>query len=185
MGRHEEAVQFYAKAAEVFTQLGALRQEGSTHNNIAIALIHLGRHDEARREIERAVECMKPFGHVAHPWKTFDVLCDLEHAVGNEPAAQEARRQAVEAYLAYRRDGGESRTPGGQLCALVAKQPAEAGAILAQLLQGPETPAWARTLIHALQSVLGGSRDFGLADNPNLNHDDAVELLLLIESLPK
>jgi len=185
LGRHEEAVQFWAKAAEAFTQLGALRHEGSTHNNIASALIELRRYDEARREIERAIECKKPFGHAAQPWTTFAILCDLEHAVGNESAAREARRQAIEAYLAYRRDGGESQTPGAQLCALVAQQPVEAGAILAQVLQEPEMPARARTLISALQSVLGGSRDVALADDPNIDYRDAAELLLLIESRPK
>ncbi|HEY6392604.1 MAG TPA: CHAT domain-containing protein, partial [Bryobacteraceae bacterium] len=39
ISRHEDAVQFWAKAAEVFTQLGDLKQEGVTHRNIAIALI--------------------------------------------------------------------------------------------------------------------------------------------------
>jgi len=183
--RHEEAVQFWAKAAEVLMQLGNLRQEGVTRSNIADSLIQLRRYDQAHREIERAIECKKPFGYAAEPWKSFAILCDLEHAVGNEPAAREARRQAVEAYLAYRRYGGESQTPGGRLCALVTQQPAEAGAILAQLLQDPETPTWGRTLIHALQSVLGGSREVALADDPNLNYADAVELLLLIESLSK
>jgi tetratricopeptide (TPR) repeat protein len=185
MGRHEEAIQFYAKAAEVFTQLGDLKQEGFTHDNVACALIQLRRYDEARREIERAIECGKPFGHVAEPWKSFDILCDLEHAMGNEPAAREARRQAIESYLAYRRDDGESQAPSGQLCASVAEQPAEAGAILELVLQEPEMPARARPLISALQSVLGGSRDVTLADDPNLDYDDAAELLLLIESLPK
>jgi tetratricopeptide (TPR) repeat protein len=185
MGRHEEAVQFYAKAADVFTQLGDLKQEGFTHNNIAFALIQLRRYDEARREIERAVECGKSFGHVAQLWTTFAILCNLEQVIGNEPAAREARRQAVGAYLAYRRDGGESQAPCARLCALVAEQPAEAGAILAQILQDPKAPGWVRTLVPALQSVLGGSRDVTLADNPNLDYDDAVEVRLLIESLSK
>jgi len=185
MGRHEETVQFLAKAADIFTHLGDLKHEGSAHYNIAMALIQLGRYDEARSKIERAVECDKPFGHAAEPWKSFGILCDLEHTVGNEPAAREARRQAVRGYLAYRRDGGESQAPGARLSALVAQQPAEAGAILAQLLQHPEAPARVRTLIPALQSVLGGSRDVGLADDPNLAYRDAAELLFLIESLPK
>jgi len=185
MGRHEEAVQFLVKAAEVFTHLRDLRKEGIIRSNIAIDLIQLRRYDEARREIERAVECQKPFGHAAEPWKSFNILCDLEHAVANEPAAREARRQAIEAYLAYRRDGGESQIPGGRLCALVAERPAEAGVKFAQLLQDLETPAWARSLVPALQSVLAGSLDVALADDPNLDYDDAAELLLLIESLPK
>ena len=56
------------------------------------------------------VECGKPFGHAAEPWNTRGILCDLERAVGDASAAAEAWRKAVEAYLAYRRAGGENST---------------------------------------------------------------------------
>jgi hypothetical protein len=48
---------------------------------------------------------------VAQPWTTFYILSNLERAVGNEAAAQEALAKAIEAYRAYRRDGGASQ-PG-------------------------------------------------------------------------
>ncbi|HEY6347179.1 MAG TPA: tetratricopeptide repeat protein [Bryobacteraceae bacterium] len=106
MGRSEDAVRLYRQAADIAVQLGDLRSEGIRRNNLASELIKLGRYDEARREIERAIECKRPFGHVAEQWKIFEILSDLERAVGNELAALEARSKAIAAYLAYRRDGG-------------------------------------------------------------------------------
>lgn len=37
-------------------------------------------------------------------------------ALGNRDAAQESRDRDLELYLAYRRDSGENRDPGGKLC---------------------------------------------------------------------
>ena len=107
IGRRGTAVRLFRRAADIYFSIGDLRFEGIARNNIALNLIALERQDEARRELERAVECKKPFGHVAQPWTTFDILTDLERAVGNETAALAARDQAIAAYLAHRRDGGE------------------------------------------------------------------------------
>jgi tetratricopeptide (TPR) repeat protein len=183
MGRREEAVHFYRQAAEVYVDLRDLRGEGFARYNIANQLIALKRSDEARQELLRAIECDKPFGHAAEPWKTFAILRNLERAVGNEPAARKARDQAMQAYLAYRRAGGENRTPAGELCALVASQPDAARGALAELGPSPDLPADLRALIPLLEAVLAGSRDPALAEDPNLNYADAAELLLLIESL--
>jgi len=183
MGRHEEAVLFYRQAAEVRVELGDLRREGLVRYNMADQLIRLNRYGEARSELLRAIECDRPFGHAAEPWKTFNILSDLERAVGNRPEALKARSQAVQAYLAYRRDGGESRTPGAQLCAMVARDPDTARSQLAELRQTPDLPAWLIAMIPPLEAILAGSRDPALAEDPSLDYDDAAELLLLIESL--
>jgi tetratricopeptide (TPR) repeat protein len=183
IGRREEAARFYRQATEVYADLRDLRAEGGTRSNIARELVKLRLFEEARQELLRAVECKRPFGHVAKPWKTFAILGDLERATGNEPEARKARNQAIEAYLAYRRAGGESQTPRGQLCALVAREPDAARAGLAKLRESPDLPASLRTLIPLLEAVLAGSRDPALAEDPNLNYDDAAELLLLIQSL--
>ncbi len=95
--------------------------EGRARNNLANTLIKLQRYDEARRELLRAIECNKPFGHAAEPWKMWDILHDLEQATGNPQAAAQARGQAIQSYLAYRRAGGENQNPGAKLCALVAQ----------------------------------------------------------------
>lgn len=183
MDRFEEAVLFYRQAAEVFVEVGDLRAEGVVRNNIAAQLISLTRFDEARKELLRAIECKKAFGHVAEPWTTFAILSYLERAVGNQPEALKTRNQAVRAYLTYRQDGGENQSPGARLCALVAHDPGAARAQLAELRQMPNPHAWLIAMIPPLEAVLDGSRDPALADDPNLNYADAAELLLLIESL--
>lgn len=185
-GHHEDAVRFYKQAAEVFQHLNDLQKEGITRSNAASELIQLNRYDEARRELVRAIECDQPFGHAAEPWKTFAILSDLERAVGNQPAATEARNRAMQAYLAYRRAGGESQSPGGRLCALVRQAIAQgqADAAAGQLqarLQQPNLPDQLKALIPALQAILAGSRDPALADDPNLDYRDAAELLLLVQ----
>jgi len=176
MGRSEDAVRFYRQAVEIAHELRSLRDEGIYRSNLAGQLINLKRYDEARLELERAIECNKPFGHAAQPWKTFAVLSNLERAVGSQMEAMTARNEALRAYLAYRRAGGESETPAAKLCAMPATQ-------IAELRQNPKLAARWETFIPLLESVLAGSRDPALAEDPNLNYQDAAELLLLIESL--
>lgn len=188
MGRLEEAVAFYRQAADIHVELGDRINEGRARSNLANTLIKLERYDDARRELKRAIECKEPFGHAAEPWKTWALLERLERAVGNPQAAARARGRAIESYLAYRRQGGVPRTPGGQLCAAVAQaiqqgQTGAAALALAQLLQDEDTPAYLKTLIPKLQSVLQGARDPALADDPALDYDDAAELRLLLEGL--
>jgi tetratricopeptide (TPR) repeat protein len=128
MDRSEDAVRLYRQAAEIYVANGDLRYEGLVRNNIANKLVNLGRFDEARVEINRAIECDRPFGHVAHPWTSFDNLSDLERAVGDRPAALIARNQAIAAYLAYRRGGGAPRIDTTRVIAMVKQDPAAARA---------------------------------------------------------
>jgi tetratricopeptide (TPR) repeat protein len=128
-GRRDDAVRLYRQAADIAIQVGDLRSEGRLRNNIAGALISLRRYDEARLEVERAIECKKPFGHVAEPWTTFDILFDLERAVGNQPAALEAHSRAFAAYLAYRRDGGAPQMDTTQLIEMVKRDSAARAAL--------------------------------------------------------
>lgn len=130
MGRPEDAVRLYRQAVEIFVSNGDLRFEGVARSNIAVILLKLRRFDEARLEIERAIECDKPFGHVAQPWETFNILCDLERAVGNFSAALAARDQAIAAYLAYRAEGGAPEIDTSKLAARVTQDPAVARAAL-------------------------------------------------------
>ncbi|MCP4429171.1 MAG: tetratricopeptide repeat protein, partial [Chloroflexi bacterium] len=115
LNRPEEAVTFYRQAADIFVELGDLRSEGTVRNNIADTLRKLKRYDEARPEIMRAIECDRQFGHAAEPWKSFDILQQIETAVGNQSAARSAWAQARDAYLAYRRQGGYAQQGNGKL----------------------------------------------------------------------
>ncbi|MCP4590563.1 MAG: hypothetical protein GY842_07455, partial [bacterium] len=46
-----------------------------------------------------------------------------------------------------------------------------------------ELPGYLRPLIPALLAVVDGSRDPALAPDPDLDYDDAAEILLLLERL--
>ena len=190
MGRLEEAVTFHRQAVEIYAQLQDLRDEGFVRSNLANTLIKLQRYDEARRELLRAIECKKPFGHAAEPWTTWNILHDLEQATGNAQAAAEARGKAVAAYLDYRLAGGESQANTAPLYELVTQALSAgtpdaltaASAQLAELAQA-DIPAWLTALLDKLQAVLRGDLRPALADDPALNYADAAELQLLLESL--
>jgi len=187
MGRLEEAVTFYWQAADIYDGLGNLIREGTARNNAARTLIKLKRYDEARPELRRAIECMKPYGHAAEPWKTWNILYDLEQATGNPQAAAQARQQAIQSYLAYRRAGGVSQNSAARLYSLVTQaiqqgNKTEAKQLLAQYLGADAAPR-AKALIPKLQAILNGDRRTDLADDPDLYYSDAAELQLLLERL--
>jgi tetratricopeptide (TPR) repeat protein len=177
IGRLEEAVKCYRQAADIYVRLGDQRNEGLIQNNLACTFVMLQRHEEARRELLRAIECDKPYGHAAGPWKTWDILCDLEQATGNARAAARARQRAIESYLAYRQDGGQSYERRAKVCAAVA-QAIQAGrssamsALTQQLAEYLETEAGpeAKALFPKLQAILGGARDPALADDSALDY---------------
>lgn len=187
LGRFEEAATFCRQAADCFTDDRA--SEGRTRSNLADTLRKLGRLDEARQEIERAIVCDQGLGHAAEPWKTWNSLSDIETDAGRLPEAQQARRQAIEAYLAYRRDGGENQDPDGQLCNTICQmvRTGHAAALMEQLRlrEGvrQKLPAPKRSLIAVLQAILEGSRDPVLAEASELSYDTAAEVLWLIERL--
>ena len=188
MERFEEAVIFFRQAADKHVILKDLANEGRDHLNISRSLIKLNRCDEARREIERALECMEPYGFAAQPWKAWGILFALETAEGNREAAARAREKAIDLFLAYRREGGENHDGGGPLClmflqALQENKGGEIAAVLEQLLNDPEIHPSLKVLIPKLQAILGGSRDPGLADDPELFYMDAAEVRFVMEKL--
>ncbi|MBI3246550.1 MAG: tetratricopeptide repeat protein [Deltaproteobacteria bacterium] len=185
MKRWEEAVAFYRQAADIHVSLQDLSNEGGARNNLANTLIKLQRYDHARIELQRAIECQQPFGHAATPWNAWDILFDLEVAVGNTQAATAARHQAIDAYLAYRRDGGEPQSTGGQLCEMVTAaiqhgEKAKAEQELAKY-DGVDVPASAKLLLTKLHAILNGDRNPALADDLALHYADAAEVRLVLE----
>lgn len=189
-GRLEETVKFFRQAADKFAELRDEAGEGRTRSNLAEALRKLRRLDEARQEIRRAIECEAQFGHASEPWKTWNILMDIEMEVGDHLAAAEAKRKAMEHYLAYRREGGENHNSDGRIClavtrALLTGDPAAAASLLQPIAADPNLPASFLPFIQALQDIVAGSRDRTLADAPDLHYSMAAETLLLIETLEK
>jgi len=119
MGQLEDAVTFYRQAADIYVTLGNIANEGLARANLADTFIKLKRYDDARQEILRTIECKKTFGHTVEPWKTWNILCDLEQAQGNAKAAKDARDHAVALYMDFRRSGGGKYEYGPQLCDMV------------------------------------------------------------------
>jgi tetratricopeptide (TPR) repeat protein len=189
MGRVEEAVRCHRQSADIWVRLQNQRKEGMARYNLAYTLLGLGRHDEARTELLRAIECDAPYGHVVEPWKTWNILNRLETDTGNAEAAARARRRAFESYLSYRRAGGYGRTTAAKLCAAAAEAIAagDTSEIEQDLSQplGEDTTSWARAMFPKVLAVLRGERDPALADDPALDYDDAVELTLLLEAVAK
>ncbi|MFN8488541.1 MAG: hypothetical protein U0350_13155 [Caldilineaceae bacterium] len=188
MNWFEEAVTFFRQATNIYVELEDMRWEGVTRNNVANTLRQLKRYAEARSEILRAIECGRPFGHVVEPWKAFNILHDIETAVGNQAAARAAWVQARDTYLAYRRQGGYAQGSGGKLVdevlGLLAQQKIdEVNALFQELGSDSETPDLIKQLIQAMLSIFNGSRDPALADDPALDYDDAAEILFLLERL--
>ena len=188
--RPEEAVAFDRQAADKFFEIRDVAREGLARSNLAFRLRKVRRLDEARQEIHRAIECKGQFGHASEPWRTWAILADIETDAGNPTAAAEAKRKAVECYLAYRRDGGENQNVDGRICLavtepLLAGDPAAAASLLQQLAAEPDLPSHGRTFIQALQAIVAGSRKRTLADAAELDYAMAAEILFLIETLEK
>ena len=156
-------------------------------SNLADTLLRLGRHDQARTELHRALDCKKPYGHAAEPWKTWELLERLEHATGHPDAAHTARHQAIATYLAYRQAGGASQNTAIGLFDHVARAitehtPDQAARDLAALLQ-PDTPPRITALVQVLQALLAGDPEPARTDHPDLDPRDVAELHLLLASL--
>ena len=186
----EEAVLAYRRMADLYAELGDGRGEEASRNKLANVLIQLRRHDEARQELYRASECNLPESATARNWAIRRGLRDVSQTVQNPSVADEARRQSIQKYLAYRRAGGENPNPGSRLCAQIG-QAIRAGDIaplaakLAQIMASPNVPAAGKLLITKLQAILAGSRDPALAADPDLHYQYAGELQLLLEDLAK
>ena len=188
MAQWEQAEICYRQALDIYIRLKDRNKEGMAHNNLAMPLIILKKTDEARRELHKAIECLEPYRHAGQLWKTWQLLYMLEKVAGNTLDATQARQQSIESYLAYRRAGGQSGTASAQLCADAVQaisrgKMTEFEQILAQLSGAETTPPSGKLLIAKLQAILQGGRDIALANDPNLDYGDAVELTLLLEKL--
>ena len=187
MNRLEDSVRMHKQAADIFAELQNQRNEGFARNNLAIRLIKLRRYPEARGEIKRAIECKAQFGHAAAPWKSWAILFDLETADGHPAAAAEARGKAIEAYRAYRAQGGGSQSNrfGLVQAALQAIQNGEAEKLIKELEDNlpAELPSDYKAFVRQLVAVLRGARGQAVVADGELYYMDAVELGLLLEQL--
>jgi hypothetical protein len=116
-------------------------KEGAVRSDLANQFIARQHYDNARREILRAIECREPLGHAAELWRTWNVLYNIETARNNTDAAKMARRKAIAAYEAYRRDGGVSPNDITELYEMVAQAVQSGETTTAEADFGLETDA--------------------------------------------
>ena len=187
LGRIEEAVTFFSQAAEKYSEIRDIANEGKSRNNLAMRLRDLGRLAEARQQILRALECKAQFRHSAAPWTSWAILADIETDAGNTATAAEATRKATDSYLSYRRDGGENNTLPGRVSVAITECLLRGDRASTKLLlkeaAAADWPGDSTTFIKKLQAIIAGSRDRTLADDPDLYFIMAAEILLMIERL--
>lgn len=188
LNRIEAAAVAYRRMADLCAQLGDGRGEEASRNKLAHVLIQLRQHDEARKELYRASECNLPESPTARNWAIRRGLRDLSQTVENTNIADQARRQSIQKYLAYRRAGGENNNPGARLCAQISRaiQTGETASLairLEQIAASPNVPPSGKLLIAKLRAILMGARDPTLATDPELHYQYAAEIQLLLEAL--
>jgi tetratricopeptide (TPR) repeat protein len=185
-GRQEDAAALYRQAIDQHPTLGSQLNKNKSLSSLGGVLHKLRRFDEARDALTVALAIQKPYGHTAEPWKTWAMLEAVERDAAGPGAAREARREALRTYRAYRADGGEPMDSPTRFIAafgqtLHGSGPDAARALLERIGTFPDE--FAPTL-RALYAIAAGSRDRTLADDPAHYPMGAVELALLLESLP-
>ncbi len=179
-----QAARLFREACEIFGELEDFRNEGLGRHNIASVLATLKDFASARRELNRAIKCLSLFGNTPVLAQSYSFLSSVEKTLGDDSAAQRSYLAAVRTFLAYRREGGVSDSSAAQFCRLAALDRAAAIRQLDAASSDTAIPDYFRSIFFpVIRSVLGGSRDMRIEEDSSLDHDDAAELLLLIEHL--
>ena len=185
-----EAVDYYRQALKAAEDSGDQYRQVAAGNRLADAQRQAGNIAEALTVLEQAGNLGQQFGHDAEPWKTWKILSDLEAASDNPDGSQVARQRAIEAYVAFRVEGGQNNEGDGQLCAMVlqgiqTQETARVGEMLAKL---GANDAWQSTenkaLLSVLNDFLAGKREIPLIENTELNYRHVAELMILQDRLP-
>ncbi len=184
--RLDDAASFFRQAADRFRELGSAFHESGSRNALGVMLRLMGRLDEARETVTAAIAITKACGHAAEPWNPWSALWQVERAAGRLADAQNAHRNAITAYRSYRDDGGEPKSSPNQMIAafgetLLTSGPEAAQELLSEFTEISDEHA---SSVSALRAIFAGSRDPALAADPSIHPTHAVELALLLESLP-
>jgi tetratricopeptide (TPR) repeat protein len=183
-GRLEEASAHFGRAAETFGAVGQALNEAGALKNRSHTLRKLGRMDEARADLSRALKLEAPFGLAAEPWKTHHVRHEIEIAAGDAPAAAEARAEAIRLYAEYRDGGGAPQTNTGRLVEQLRQLIADGADPAALAAELPPADAFSENLLFfraTLEALLRGHA--ANPDDPRLDFGDVVELRRLQATL--
>lgn len=184
----ENALKCYQQALEIFIEIGDDRHQSMTHQNLYRVFLGLKRLDNAHTEILCAIKKGEEFGHITKPWKTWEYLSLLEDEMGNKPAAIDAYRKAIEAYLNFRKDGGENHTKTGYLVKEISgfmqkKQMSKVNKTIDQCFKDWEKD---KVFLRKLRNIIGGEARYTVDSNwietlynDLLWYDEVAELILL------
>jgi tetratricopeptide (TPR) repeat protein len=190
IGRLEEATKFLKQAVNKCAEIKDRIKEGTARNNLAEKLIKLKRYDEARSELQQTFKLLQSYEYLTEFWKTWNNRYDLEQADGKKVRALFYRQQAIQSYLTHRRKGGKSDELGGKLCSKLLEsfklnKKEEFTIFLENQLKNSKAKPENKLLISKLITILSGSRDPNLAQDPELYYIYAAELTLLLEEMIK
>jgi hypothetical protein len=141
---------------------------------------------EAKKEILKALKCKESLGLSNQPWKSWNILADIETAAGDGKAGEVAKAKARDSFLAYRRVGEEVHRGPSKLVCDVGKflrqgKNREVHTFL-QVFVTHEEPK-IRSLVRVMKAIVNGDRSKSVITQPDLHYESQVELLLLFEAL--
>ncbi|MCS7024503.1 MAG: hypothetical protein NZV14_06860 [Bryobacteraceae bacterium] len=186
--RLREAAVYAQQQAGLFQMRGDRAAECEARLTASRYFARAGAVAQARAELAAAEDAQSALQPVAEPWKLLDARRELELSLGNFEAADQAKRQAMETFLAFRRTRGENDFPSGQIAnfvvlALAAGSTTLASKQLEEWRRNPDLPAHAKIYLEVIGQVLAGSRDRTLAHHPDLTFDEAAEIHVLMDAL--
>ena len=191
MKRPEKAAMYYQQALDIAAEVDDEYRQVVAGNRLADALRQQGKLKEALAELEKAVVLGRQFGHSAEPWKTWDILSDIEKGNNNPKGVLSARLKAIEAYISYRVEGGENEEADAKLCEMVVQairtnRVDDAKSLLTKLADNPQ---WQtehnKALLSVLNQFLDGARGLPLLENIDLHYRHVAELVLIQDQLPE
>ncbi|MCJ8268973.1 MAG: tetratricopeptide repeat protein [Psychrosphaera sp.] len=188
LDRPEDGVVFCLQACKLAVELGDLSKEATACNNAANALMLAGAYEQARVQLNRAMECNEQFGHNKEPWRAYYILQQIEMAENNTEAAKAAWKKAIDLYLKYRREGGYAIAGPGKLADKVIElitnnKKGEAIDKLLRLRNNQTYPTWFKQTVDKMLAIVNGNTDDTIGDDMTIQFGNATEILFFVERL--
>jgi tetratricopeptide (TPR) repeat protein len=191
MNSPEKAVMHYQQALDMAAEINDDYRQVVAGNRLADGLRQAGKLKEALAELEKAVVLGRQFGHSAEPWKTWDILSDIEKGNNNPKGILSARLKSIEAYISYRVEGGENEEADAKLCEMVVQAVRtnridDAKELMSKLSANPQWQTdYNKALLGVLGQFLDGARGLPLLENMDLHYRHVAELMLIQDQLPE
>ncbi|MDD5395089.1 MAG: CHAT domain-containing protein [Thiothrix sp.] len=180
-GKHEQAIKFYKQAISIAVKYSSAFKEYRWRTNLASSLISLKKYDEAKHELSISTIACSNYSHEIEPWKIWHTAYRLHMEEKDLSAAHDARKNAIAAFLEYRRKGGENYEKSGILFKEVfhAIKQNVASDVSNQIITSDEP----HQLMSIIKSILAGERNIMSISDKDLPYDIATEIIILLDKL--